>query len=105
MLPQFAEQTGIPTAIVSDGEEALQHLKEAEFQLVLSDYGLPGINGGELLQEIRREWPELPVVIVSGWSTPVPDHLPQPDAYLKKPFQLAQLSDLVNSLLSSEDAL
>ena len=100
------ESLGIQVVVACDGEEALQHLNEAEFQLVLSDYGLPGINGGELLQEIRRRWPELPVVIVSGWSNPVPEHLPQPNAYLKKPFRLAQLSDVVNSFLpSAESAL
>ena len=38
------------------------------FDLVFTDVVMPGTNGVELAQEIRRRWPDLPVVLTSGYS-------------------------------------
>jgi len=51
------------------GEEALVKLKENSFDLVLSDYKLPGMNGEELLKEVKSKNPELPVVLLTAYGS------------------------------------
>lgn len=50
----------------ASGETAVQHLKENAFDLVLADIKMPGMNGLELLEEIKRHNPELTVVMMTA---------------------------------------
>jgi signal transduction histidine kinase len=49
-----------------DGASALQLLQRMDPDCILLDYSLPGSNGLEVLREIRAEWPDVPVVILTG---------------------------------------
>jgi two-component system invasion response regulator UvrY len=51
-----------------NAQEALQQLREGDWDMVLLDINLPGQNGLELLKRIRKEWPEVPVLILSMHS-------------------------------------
>lgn len=53
------------------GEEALQMLAEGirpELIVILSDINMPGMDGLTLLAEIKRRWPELPVMMVTAYG-------------------------------------
>ncbi|HMO48632.1 MAG TPA: response regulator transcription factor [Rubrivivax sp.] len=52
-------------AEAGDAIEALRHLREAEFDVVLLDVSMPGRSGLEMLPSIRAERPALPVVVLS----------------------------------------
>lgn len=52
-----------------DGHAALEALEAEQFDLVLSDLNMPGNLKMELLQEGRRKWPDLPLIIVTGAAT------------------------------------
>jgi DNA-binding NarL/FixJ family response regulator len=45
------------------GREALARLREAKWDVVLLDISLPDLSGIEVLKEIKREWPDLPVLV------------------------------------------
>jgi two-component system nitrogen regulation response regulator NtrX len=61
---------GYETACASDGEQALAALAKAPLpSLVLLDIAMPGRDGIEILEEIRRGWPDIPVVMMSGHGT------------------------------------
>jgi PAS domain S-box-containing protein len=54
---------------VGSGEQALDLLSRGvAFDLLLTDLGLPGMNGEELAAEVRKKFPNLPVVIASGYG-------------------------------------
>ncbi|WP_416896281.1 MAG: response regulator [Minwuia sp.] len=59
----------VKLVFAANGVEALEKLRACTgFDVVLSDINMPELGGLELLEEIRREWPELPVVLVSAYS-------------------------------------
>jgi DNA-binding NtrC family response regulator len=52
-----------------DGRAALETLGAGSVDLVLLDIKMPGMDGIEVLQEIRRQWPLVPVIMISGHGT------------------------------------
>ncbi len=81
---------------VESGEEALERLALGNFDLVVTDYRLPGMDGEALARIIDQRWPALSgrTVLTSGLL-----HTPKgPWPYLQKPFTSAQLLGLVRSL-------
>ena len=84
--------------------EGLSHLKEKAADLVLLDYRLPDADGLELLETIRRQWPDLPVIMMTGVAnvdTAVQAmHLGAYD-YVSKPFGLEQMTFVVNKALEA----
>ena len=88
----MVEQIGFTTAEAGDGAEALTILqKDHGISILLTDLGLPGMNGRQLVEEARRLRPDLKVIIASGYSSGN-DAGPGLDVtYLAKPFDLGQL--------------
>ena len=62
---------------------------------LLCDLSLPGMDGLALLRALRRRWPELPAVLMSGYDSVL---LPPGAGFLRKPFALAELDALVGRL-------
>ncbi|MES2255670.1 MAG: response regulator [Pseudomonadota bacterium] len=66
----MVEQIGFQASEAGDGAEALAILqKDPEIEILLTDLGLPGMNGRQLVEEARRLRPDLKVIIASGYST------------------------------------
>jgi two-component system nitrogen regulation response regulator NtrX len=70
-LAGLLSDEGFETGTAADGEVALSALRGGEepTDLVLLDIAMPGRDGVEILEEIRRSWPGLPVVMMSGHGT------------------------------------
>jgi two-component system response regulator YesN len=49
-----------------DGFEALQEFQREPFDLVVTDYRMPGMNGLEMVQAMRRTRPAMQVIVVTG---------------------------------------
>lgn len=73
----------------------------AELAGVLLDLTMPGMSGREVFEQLRRAYPDLPVVIASGYSEQaVQDLLNQPDvAFISKPFNIYDLETTIRSLM------
>jgi two-component system cell cycle sensor histidine kinase/response regulator CckA len=91
---------GNRSVVVHSAEEALVRLENEEFDVILTDQRLPGMDGESLLQEINERWPELTprTILTSGLL-----HRPKEDRrYLQKPFSREQLAKILSELNQSE---
>jgi two-component system nitrogen regulation response regulator NtrX len=68
-LSAILNEEGYRPITVGSGPEALTRLGEEVPELVILDIWLPDMDGIETLAEIKRQWPELPVVMISGHGT------------------------------------
>ena len=66
MLVALLDAEGFATTAVADAVEALAAIEASEPDAVLLDVALPGRDGIDLLETLRRRWPRLPVVMMSG---------------------------------------
>ena len=92
---------GFETVEAGDGIEALHHLEQRSFDLVVLDLGLPRLGGLSVQQEIAAQAAtrDTPVVVVTG-STMDLGHVDVP-CVLRKPFLPHQLVDAVWACLQS----
>jgi signal transduction histidine kinase len=69
-----------------------------KIDIVVTDHAMPGMSGTELARRIRRIWPELPVVLVTGYAD-LPNG-PDPSLpRLNKPYKQQDLAELITSLV------
>ncbi len=61
------EEVGHKIVAVTSGSDALEHFAKQKFDLVVTDYKMPRMDGLELIARLRRLAPELPIVMVSGF--------------------------------------
>ena len=82
----------------SEGIAALEQLRAGKFELVFLDYNMPGLNGFETLSEIKREMPNVAVVMMtSTLDNAIADraHASGALAFLKKPFYPADVDAVI----------
>ena len=63
------EKCGYETAVASDVSEALEKLESEPRDLIITDLNLPGASGLELLKQVRLDYPETTVVVVTAYGT------------------------------------
>ena len=63
------EQSGYTVDAAPDGREALELLQQNSADLVITDLMMPGMSGLDLLKEIRSEYPDLAVIVVTAFGT------------------------------------
>ena len=93
-----------------DAETALEEMRAAEPNIVLSDVAMPGKNGYELCQEIKQDiqLSHIPVILVTAKVTAenqVEGLNVGADAYVTKPFEPAVLSALIQSQLKNRERI
>ena len=88
------QELGHGTLWVTHGLQALSALEgaRADFDLVFSDVVMPGMSGVELGREIQRRWPDLPVVLTSGYSHVLAEDGSHGFPLLQKPYSIEGLT-------------
>jgi two-component system response regulator QseB len=87
---------------VRDGESALTAVRGMKYDLMILDLGLPGVDGMQVLKELRTPGTDLAVLILSARESPasrVAGLDAGADDYLIKPFDLIELSARIRALL------
>ncbi|MFN7135722.1 MAG: response regulator, partial [Myxococcales bacterium] len=67
---ELLECAGHTVVAAASGAEALACAQREKFQLVITDVGLPDVNGVELARQLRAIQPQIGVVLLSGYSIP-----------------------------------
>lgn len=88
---------GFEVVEASSGEEALRLLDQGLApDLLVTDYLMPGVTGAELARRVRLSWPNMPVLVVSGYAEA--DGLAHDLVGLTKPFRSAELASKLITL-------
>jgi CheY-like chemotaxis protein len=66
---EYLTELGHSTVAVPAAESALERLAERSFDAVLTDVSLPGMSGIDLAKHLSEQYPEIPVVIASGYGS------------------------------------
>lgn len=91
---------GCEVDAAADGREGLRLLVEHRYDLVVTDLHMPGVNGLELIQTIRREGSPVPVVMLTAATEEATSHSARLDfALVPKPVQLPGLQTVVQQAL------
>jgi signal transduction histidine kinase/ActR/RegA family two-component response regulator len=85
----------------SGAAEALARLDSGlSVDLVVTDYKMPGIDGGELSRRIRKTHPQIPVLLITGYAGPSDDIINLPR--LAKPFGQAEIAAALEDLFAAD---
>jgi len=98
---------GHSVTTADDATAALKEIEKARFDLLITDLSMPGADGWNLASEARRRWPDMKLVVVTGYGGFAELAVPGGDAsaidaLISKPFNLAEIDLTVNRLLSGE---
>lgn len=108
MLKTLFKNSGYHATVFLNGAEAIEALKKAEFDLLVVDLGMPGMDGWEVSRQVNEIRPEIPIIVATGWNITVDEgqeHGAIIDAVLSKPFARSELDEAVETALSSRSSL
>ncbi|MCD9116084.1 7TM-DISM domain-containing protein [Pseudomonas bijieensis] len=92
---------GFDVSMAANGEDALACLAEQSVDLLISDQMMPGMDGWELLRQVRDRWPDLPAMLYSAVPPRRPQGYPNDlafDAIVLKPADSRELLACVRAL-------
>jgi len=87
--------------LAGSGQEAVEKLRRGNFDFVFTDLAMPEMDGWETARLIRKDWPGLKIVLVTGYgptTTPPPGEEDLVDAIIGKPFDFTQVGSTLNTL-------
>lgn len=109
-LATWLSRHGHEVVEAGNGLEGLALLEDGGIDVVVTDIIMPDMEGIETILRIRKRWPEMPVVAISGGGSGEPSQALRPasrlgaHATLRKPFRPAALGELIESLLAGGSA-
>jgi DNA-binding NtrC family response regulator len=104
VLVALLAKEGYASSHVPSGREALVQMEERPFDAVLTDLRMPDMDGLELLGEVRRRWPQVPVVLLTAHgSIPAAVEAMKAGAegFMLKPFDPKELAFVVGKALAA----
>jgi CheY-like chemotaxis protein len=87
----------------ADGILGMKCLEEGKFDMVLTDLGMPAMNGWEVAKWVKRKVPRIPVGLITGWETQLDEEKIKEsgvDLVIGKPFQVGDILEAVNHYVS-----
>jgi DNA-binding NtrC family response regulator len=108
LLASALSQNGVTVFTAGNGLHALKVLEAEDIDLVISDWRMPGMDGPQLLAEIKSRFPQLPVIVMTAYSTvknAVQSMRNGAFDYIAKPFDIDELDITVSKALQFRDIL
>ena len=102
VMQVYLQRQGYSTDVAANGEEALRRLESADYQLMLTDWRMPGMSGLELLHIIKSQHPEIAVIVLTAFGS-IENAVEAMRAgayhYVTKPVQFPELSLVIDRAL------
>ncbi len=102
VLSKILAFMGYEVVVASSGNEGLNRFLKSSFELVLTDFNMPGIDGCTLALRIKDKSPNTPVVLITGSEEEiVMERLKgcRVDCVMFKPFQLEDIEEMVQRMI------
>ena len=96
------EAEGFEVCLVPSADQALKVMKNNIFDLLLIDVKMPERDGMYLIRAVKKQWPEVPIVVMSGYPTPetITEGLQLgAEEFIAKPFTPDELLEIVRQVL------
>jgi DNA-binding NtrC family response regulator len=108
LLASALSQNDLQVFTASNGLHALKVLEQEDIDLVISDWRMPGMDGPQLLAEVKVRYPQLPVIVMTAYSTvknAVQSMRNGAFDYIAKPFDIDELDITVSKALQFREIL
>jgi len=109
MLKEILEFSEHKVEVADGGKSGLEAFHEAKkrgepFDVVITDLGMPYVDGRQVAQTVKTESPNTPVIMLTGWGTMLNqkgENLSQIDAVLSKPPRIADLNETIAKVVAA----
>jgi len=100
------ELEGFEVMLVPSADEAIEAMKNDNFALLLIDVKMPKHDGMYLMEKIKEQWPNIPIIVMSGYYTTetIKEALEMGAAnFIAKPFEPDELVKTVRKIIEKEE--
>jgi two-component system response regulator AtoC len=107
-LAHILQDEGYAVKAVDDGETALQEIKQDEYDMLLTDLKLPGIDGLELYREVKGISPDIAAIVVTAFGTVRTAVVAMKEGvydYITKPIEVDELLIIIKNALNRQELL
>ncbi len=101
-IEEMLREEGYEVESVSNGEEALERIRQGNYDVLLTDLVMPKMNGMELLTEVKKLKPEVKVIIITAFATiesAVEAIKKGASDYIEKPFKINEVQNTIKRVL------
>ena len=98
LLRHVLLKNGHSVETASNGREGVRLFREKDFDLVITDLGMPDMNGLDAAVLIKKSKGSIPIILITGWGAELDRNLPQAglvDAIVSKPFNIERLLEII----------
>jgi DNA-binding response OmpR family regulator len=109
-LSMGLRDAGYDVVAAPGGAAGLDAVRRGQIDAIITDMNMPGTNGAQLISDARREWPNMPIIAISGSGMIDASDVGGAtnslgaDGVLLKPFRAKQLVELIEQVLARRSA-
>ncbi len=104
LIEELLKLEGYLVDVSFSGTDALERIKDCDYQMLITDLKMPGIDGLELIAKAKEQNPEIRTIMVTGYTTvdtAVQSLRHGVDDYIKKPFNIFELKEAVEQVFNT----
>jgi len=107
-VQEALQRKGYSVDVAEDGREAIRKIGASEYRMVISDMQMPGLGGMDVLKEVKKTTPHVPVLLITAFGTiekAVEAVKEGAVDFILKPFTLDSLEETVEKALKAEESM
>ena len=105
LLKEFLEEDGFEMEYARNGSDALREILKKPFDLIVTDIGMPGLTGLDILPEMKKLQPGASIIVMTSFANEEVCRRSMEkgaSGYLEKPIHIKRLKALIYELLSAK---